>query len=288
MSGSPPGSKEGFTSAAVPELGLNVLRTFEYASGRFLHAAQGQLVNFEGDCIVNSANSKRLGGGGIDKAVMAAGGQALLASRKAAGMVGVGPKAVYCATGDAMITSAPRGKTFGSLKARHVVHAVAPQFPSAELAKRDRQSVETAYGLLANAYRRALEVGAHAGARTIAVPMLATSNFKGGQSVEDIGAAGVSAVLETLTASPAGNTLDCVYLVMLLSDEAETMARVAEEAVAQRARSSTADVDEAEANTRTGGDGASPLATEAGSSTDPGVAVGDAAAREANPMGSDG
>lgn len=45
--------------------------------------SQGSVVDFEGDAIVNAANEGGLGGGGVDGAINAVGGEALYQARKA-------------------------------------------------------------------------------------------------------------------------------------------------------------------------------------------------------------
>ena len=158
---------------------------------------------------MNSANGRRLSGGGVDKAIMMAGGPDLLGARKglplASGSTG---RPLYCETGKATITSAARGKTFGKLQARHVCHAVGPQFPSAKLGKENPAAVKEAYELLSSAYTAALSLAASKKARTVAVPLISSSNFKGGQTVEAVVRAGVAAVWSSL----AGFEFDCVYI----------------------------------------------------------------------------
>jgi len=73
------------------------------------------------DAIVNAANSYLLGGGGVDGAIHAAGGPAILAEcRKIVGKIGTLP------AGKAVIT------TGGRLSAKHVIHTVGPVYRGGE------------------------------------------------------------------------------------------------------------------------------------------------------------
>jgi O-acetyl-ADP-ribose deacetylase (regulator of RNase III) len=80
-----------------------------------LEILQGDLTLFKADAVVNAANSRLAGGGGVDGALHAAAGPALLAdcSRWVA-RHGLLP------AGKAMVTPAHR------LPARHVIHTVGP------------------------------------------------------------------------------------------------------------------------------------------------------------------
>src|SRR4029453_7332854 len=108
----------------------------------------GDLTAQEVDAIVHAANSSLLGGGGVDGAIHRAGGPEILAeSRRLGG----------CETGDAKATTAGRRPARWGLPAGGPV---------------GRGGGEGEAELLASAHRRALEVAADLGARTVAFPAI--------------------------------------------------------------------------------------------------------------------
>jgi O-acetyl-ADP-ribose deacetylase (regulator of RNase III) len=114
----------------------------------------GDLTEQRVDALVNAANTSLLGGGGVDGAIHRAGGPAILAECRLLG---------GCETGDAKAT------TGGNLHARWVVHAVGPVW---------RGGGEGEAALLASAHRRALEVAAGLGARTVAFPAISCGLYR--------------------------------------------------------------------------------------------------------------
>lgn len=114
---------------------------------------RGDLTTEAADAIVNAANQKMLGGGGVDGAIHRAAGPALLDACRAVPEVEPG---VRCPTGQARITPG------FELRARFVIHTVGPVYSGAP---RDAE-------LLASAFRSSMELAIEHGVRAIAFPAI--------------------------------------------------------------------------------------------------------------------
>ena len=106
------------------------------------------------DIVVNAANSRLIPGGGVDGAINKAVGFELAKAMMAIGR---------CATGEAVITPA------FNLKAKHVIHTVAPVY-----AQHPEPDV---WRLLANCYRNAFSLALEHHAQSIAFPSLGTGVY---------------------------------------------------------------------------------------------------------------
>jgi len=118
--------------------------------GRTLELTQGDITQQQVDALVNAANSRLAGGGGVDGAIHRHGGPEIMAelSRR---------YAEGCQTGSAVITAA------GNLPARYVIHAVGPVWQG---------GLSGESQLLAGAYQRSLELAAEHGCAQVALPAI--------------------------------------------------------------------------------------------------------------------
>lgn len=106
-----------------------------------IHILKGDITTAKVDAIVNAANSRMLGGGGVDGAIHRAAGPKLLAECQKVAQV----NCVRCPTGEARITTA------GNLHANYVIHTVGPIY---NVDKAPREHLKNAYE---NSFKLALE-----------------------------------------------------------------------------------------------------------------------------------
>ena len=120
-----------------------------------IEAVIGNIADETADAIVNAANSRLAGGGGVDGAIHRRGGPAIMEETNQLYPGG-------CPTGYAVVSTA------GNLNSQYVVHTVAPVFVSGN---------ENQQALLASAYRQSLQQACQAGCRTVAFPSLGTGAY---------------------------------------------------------------------------------------------------------------
>jgi O-acetyl-ADP-ribose deacetylase (regulator of RNase III) len=137
---------------------------------------EGDITRQKTEAIVNAANSRLAGGGGVDGAIHRAGGPAIMEECRSIG---------HCATGQAVIT------TGGNLKARFVIHTVGPIYQGGTRGEAR---------LLTSAYRESLKLAHQKGIRSLAFPSLSTGAY--GYPLEEAAQIAVKTVIDYIRANP--------------------------------------------------------------------------------------
>lgn len=119
-----------------------------------IRVVEGDITRLRVDAIVNAANERMLGGGGVDGAIHRAAGPELLEACRAVAEVRPG---VRCPTGEARITPGFR------LPAQFVIHTAGPVWRGGGHGEPE---------LLASCYRHCLELAAEHDVKSIAFPAI--------------------------------------------------------------------------------------------------------------------
>ncbi|KAI0067206.1 A1pp-domain-containing protein [Artomyces pyxidatus] len=154
---------------------------------------KGDITKVEVDAIVNAANRRLLGGGGVDGAIHRAAGPELLEECRTLN---------GCATGDAKITKGY------DLPAGHVIHAVGPVYSSSK--------VDIVSGQLASCYSTSLKLAAQRSLKTIAFPSISTGIY--GYPIDDATHIALSETTKFLQ-SEAGRGLERVVFVVFSAED---------------------------------------------------------------------
>lgn len=154
-----------------------------------LQAVQGDITTEHVDAIVNAANSSLLGGGGVDGAIHAAAGPALLEECRTVRREQY-PQGLP--VGAAVATGA------GRLPARYVIHTVGP----------NRHAGEVDPALLRSCFVSSMREAVRVGARSIAFPAVSAGVY--GWDVEQVADLAVGAV----AGCPERSRLDLVRFVL--------------------------------------------------------------------------
>jgi O-acetyl-ADP-ribose deacetylase (regulator of RNase III) len=121
-----------------------------------LELTKGDITLAEVDAIVNAANSRLAGGGGVDGAIHRRGGPSVMDATDREYPDG-------CPTGSAVITTA------GDLLTKYVIHAVGPVWAGGHCGEADA---------LASAYRESLGLARDHGCQSLAFPALSAGAYR--------------------------------------------------------------------------------------------------------------
>ena len=163
-------------------------------NGRALELVLGDITVQDVDAIVNAANSRLAGGGGVDGAIHRAGGPAIMEETRRRYPDG-------CPTGSAVITSA------GKLRAKYIIHAVGPVWSGGQRGEASQ---------LSSAYRTALELAAANACGSIALPALSTGAYR--FPIEAAARLAVGATTEFLADLDEGQPPSLVRFVLFSDD----------------------------------------------------------------------
>jgi len=117
---------------------------------------KGDITKLQVDAIVNAANERMLGGGGVDGAIHKAAGPGLFNECYEIPEISEGCR---CPTGEARLTSGH------NLLAKYVIHTVAPRFPKGKIED------------LARCYENCIKLAEKHNIKTIAFPSLGTGVY---------------------------------------------------------------------------------------------------------------
>lgn len=160
-------------------------------AGAALELVQGDITEQEVDAVVNAANKRLAGGGGVDGAIHRAGGPAIMQECRQIG---------GCETGSAVIT------TGGELPADHVIHAVGPVWQGGSKGEAER---------LAGAYRSSLELAVENDLRSVAFPSISTGAY--GYPIEEAAKVALNTAKDFLEDN--ARQLDLVRFVLFTAED---------------------------------------------------------------------
>jgi O-acetyl-ADP-ribose deacetylase (regulator of RNase III) len=149
----------------------------------------GDITHVPADAMVNAANSRLAGGGGVDGAIHRAGGPSIMEELERIRPAG------GCPTGKAVVTTA------GRLPAKWVIHAVGPVWRGG--ARRESE-------LLASAYRASLKLACERGAKIVTSPSISTGVY--GYPVDKAAVVALRAVVEFLAAG-SGSIKEIIFVL---------------------------------------------------------------------------
>jgi O-acetyl-ADP-ribose deacetylase (regulator of RNase III) len=181
-----------------------------FPSGAVLRLVTGDITRLPADAIVNAANSRLAGGGGVDGAIHRAGGPEIMHE-----LDGIRERAGGCPTGGAVITTA------GRLPARYVFHAVGPVYRGGGCGEAE---------LLASCYRTCLRMAEERGVANVSFPSISTGAY--GYPIQEAARVALGEILAHLS-RPVTRVREVTFVLFSHSDY-EVYARILKELAGQQ------------------------------------------------------
>jgi len=153
-----------FDAKMLP-VNLHLLGATRLKNGAELIAAGGSILDYEGDCMVNAANTGGITGFGLDEMVNRKAGNAMKEARRKFNGIPTG--------------SAKSTPSFNHTAVKWVIHATGPVFRENALST---ETLEEKCQLLHSAYRNALIEVSNLGCRDIGFCLLSCGVFRGAGS----------------------------------------------------------------------------------------------------------
>jgi O-acetyl-ADP-ribose deacetylase (regulator of RNase III) len=150
-----------------------------YSGQRTLRLVRGDITRIAADAIVNAANSRLRGGGGVDGAIHRAGGPLIMRELDA-----IRDREGGCPPGSAVVTRA------GNLPARYIFHAVGPVYQGGD---RGEATV------LASCYQTCLRLAQAHQVQRLSLPSISTGAY--GYPVDEAAAIAIATVDRHLSES---------------------------------------------------------------------------------------
>ncbi len=179
------------------------MKTFALTPETTLFIQLEDITQLAVDAIVNAANERMLGGGGVDGAIHRAAGPQLLAACQEVPEVRPG---VRCPTGEARITPG------FALPAKWVIHTVGPIYRGSEQSE----------PLLRGCYKSSLALGAEHGLSTVAFPAISCGVF--GYPLDEAAKVALATCREQ-----AGSGLQAIHFTLFGGDVYEAWLAAAEQ-----------------------------------------------------------
>lgn len=189
---------------------------------------KGSVTSFQHSkgAIVNAANKACLGGGGVDGAISAAGGELLFRHRLALPIIEVENDddadkndfvAVRCPVGEAKLTGPGN---YDALRVPYVIHAVGPSYWDFE-----RNEYNKADELLKSSYRESLIRAKEVKLEAIAFSLISAGVYRGERSLKSV----LKFAVETICEFEGYEELREIHMFAFNKVEMRTLQRIMEE-----------------------------------------------------------